>query len=98
MSAAGRGIGILLMIGGITLFGLLTANIAAFLVAEEEEEDEKVVLERLQSLLDRMEALRSGWRAWLTDEARRGRRIVAVEGDGPKRPPRASPARISRPP
>lgn len=61
---AGRGIAVFLMIAGITLFGLLTANIAAFFVErsseEEEQEDERrdnEVLALLGELLRRMEAL-----------------------------------------
>ena len=61
---AGRGIAVFLMIAGITLFGLLTANIAAFFVErsseDEEKEDEKRDIEMmamLEVLLQRMEAL-----------------------------------------
>jgi voltage-gated potassium channel len=61
---AGRGIAVFLMVAGITLFGLLTANISAFFIeragADEAQEDESrdvAMLARIDELLARMEAL-----------------------------------------
>ncbi len=58
VTAAGRGVAVFLMVAGITLFGLLTANIATFLIersAQEPKEDE--VTARLDELLRRMDEL-----------------------------------------
>jgi voltage-gated potassium channel len=55
VTPAGRGVAVFLMVAGITLFGLLTANLATFLIersAEEPGEDE--VKTRLDELLRRM--------------------------------------------
>jgi voltage-gated potassium channel len=61
---AGRGLAVFLMVAGITLFGLLTANIAAFFLersteegASEALEHDDVVVARLDELLGRMAAL-----------------------------------------
>ena len=58
VTPAGRGIAVFLMVAGITLFGVLTANIATFLIeraGEEPNEDE--VKARLDELLQRMSEL-----------------------------------------
>jgi voltage-gated potassium channel len=62
-TAAGRGISVFLMVAGITLFGLLTANIAAIFIERSGEQQgdpthrDDEVLARLDDLLGRMEAL-----------------------------------------
>jgi len=55
VTPAGRGIGAFLMVAGIALFGVLTANVAAFFV--EESQDGDAVVERLDEILRRMEHL-----------------------------------------
>jgi len=55
----GRGIAVFLMLVGITLFGLVTANIAAFLVKPTEEKDAATlddVLEQLRRLEAKVDA------------------------------------------
>ena len=49
-SAAGRGVGAFLMVAGITFFGLLTANIAAFFVETNEENGLNEINEKLTRL------------------------------------------------
>ena len=55
VTPAGRGIGAFLMVAGIALFGVLTANVAAFFVEEQQNADP--VLERLDEVLRRLEQL-----------------------------------------
>lgn len=55
VTPAGRGIGAFLMVAGIALFGVLTANVAAFFV--EESHDADPVVERLDEILRRLEHL-----------------------------------------
>ena len=55
ITPAGRGIAAFLMLAGITLFGVLTANIAAFFV--EQEQQANPVAERLDEVLRRLEQL-----------------------------------------
>jgi voltage-gated potassium channel len=55
VTPAGRGIGAFLMVAGIALFGVLTANVAAFFV--EEAQDADPVVERLDEILRRLEHL-----------------------------------------
>lgn len=71
VTPAGRGIAALLMISGIALFGVLTANIAAFFV--ENAEDEATVSARLDELLVRMAQLEAAVAAALppADQERR---------------------------
>jgi voltage-gated potassium channel len=64
VTAAGRGIAAFLMVSGITLFGVLTANIATFLIEREPEQeaspensDERAVSAKLDELLDRVRNL-----------------------------------------
>jgi voltage-gated potassium channel len=52
-TAAGRGVGVILMLLGISLFGILTANLAAFFVEEREDE----VLTELRALRRQVEEL-----------------------------------------
>lgn len=54
----GRGIAVFLMIVGISLFGFLTANIAAFLVEQESETSLDDVMAKLESIERQMELLR----------------------------------------
>jgi voltage-gated potassium channel len=53
VTPAGRGIGAFLMVAGIALFGVLTANVAAFFV--EESRDADAVVERLDEIVRRLE-------------------------------------------
>lgn len=50
ITQAGRGVAIFLMFTGITLFGLLTASVAAFFVDEEHQPQEQEVHDRLERL------------------------------------------------
>ncbi len=61
VTPAGRGIAAFLMLSGIALFGVLTANIAAFFVEQDQEDDPIVakideVLRRLERLEERLAA------------------------------------------
>jgi len=56
VTPAGRGIAAFLMITGIALFGVLTANIAAFFIEGREEGSDPVV-ERLDEIVRRLDAL-----------------------------------------
>lgn len=49
ITSAGRGVGVLLMVTGIALFGVVTSNLAAFLL---EKDDEPGELERISAKLD----------------------------------------------
>ena len=70
ITPAGRGVAALLMVAGITLFGFLTANLAAFLLehgpAEDAEQDEEPqptnaeLLARIDALAQEVQALRLG--------------------------------------
>ncbi|MDQ4068827.1 MAG: ion transporter [Actinomycetota bacterium] len=63
VTAPGRGIAAFLMISGIALFGVLTANIAAFFVERTTEgDDDKEVSAKLDEILQRLDVLeqRSG--------------------------------------
>lgn len=55
VTPAGRGIAAFLMVAGIALFGVLTANIAAFFIEQEYQGDP--VAERLDEVLQRLERL-----------------------------------------
>ena len=68
ITAAGRGVAAFLMVTGVALFGVLTANIAAFFVErshrmvleeQEQEVDEQIdpVVARLDEVLRRLEAM-----------------------------------------
>ena len=50
----GRGVGVVVMLIGITVFGLLTANVAAFLVGTQHEDD--VTLREVMRKLDVLQA------------------------------------------
>jgi voltage-gated potassium channel len=54
---AGRGVGVMLMIAGISAFGVLTAAVASYFVGEQEEKkvDEQTVL--MKELIVRLQAL-----------------------------------------
>ncbi|MGE3961055.1 MAG: potassium channel family protein [Dehalococcoidia bacterium] len=59
---AGRGIGVMLMIVGIALFGVITANVAAYFVHEDDAAHDSEVLaalRRIEERLDRLEARRA---------------------------------------
>lgn len=59
VTAAGRGIAAFLMLSGIALFGVITANIAAFFVSQEERQEETLdpVAARLDEVLERLRTL-----------------------------------------
>jgi voltage-gated potassium channel len=61
-TAAGRGVGVALMVLGIALFGIVTANLAAFFVEEREDE----VLIKLRALDERLRRIEEA----LADRAR----------------------------
>ena len=67
VTPAGRGIAAFLMVAGIALFGVLTANVAAFFIEREQEEDP--ISERLDEVLRRLGELE--------------RRMAAREGEPP---------------
>ena len=67
VTPAGRGIAAFLMLAGITLFGVLTANIAAFFVEQEQQSDPTV--ERLDEVLRRLEQLEQRLEARETDQS-----------------------------
>ncbi len=56
VTPAGRGVAAFLMVTGIALFGVLTANVAAFFLERDEEETTSMV-ELLQQVLTRLEEL-----------------------------------------
>ena len=57
VTPAGRGIAAFLMVAGIALFGVLTANVAAFFIEQEHEQQGDPVAERLDEVLRRLEQL-----------------------------------------
>jgi voltage-gated potassium channel len=57
VTPAGRGIAAFLMVAGIALFGVLTANVAAFFVEQEQATAVDPVTERLDEVLRRLERL-----------------------------------------
>jgi voltage-gated potassium channel len=66
VTAAGRGIAAFLMVAGIALFGILTANVAAFFVESHGQQETDATSEKLDEVLRRLAALE--------DELRRERR------------------------
>lgn len=50
VTPGGRGVAVFLMFTGITLFGLLTATVAAFFVDEENQPEDRALQERLDQL------------------------------------------------
>ena len=56
VTPAGRGVAAFLMVAGIAFFGVLTANVAAFFLERQGEEEDPTV-ERLDEVLRRLEAL-----------------------------------------
>lgn len=56
MSAAGRGVAVVLMVSGIALFGVITASIAAYFVEQKAEHDLAGRLDRVLERLDVIEA------------------------------------------
>lgn len=56
VTPAGRGVGVLVMLVGISLFSLLTANIAAFFVESQERRAGSATLEDVMAQLRRLEA------------------------------------------
>lgn len=71
-TAAGRGIGVALMLVGIALFGVITANVAAYFVSESGDDDHVDVAESLRQIerrLERIEALAGAARAQTKEPA-----------------------------
>ena len=59
VTAAGRGVAAALMVAGIALFGVLTANLAAFMLDRDEEAAEPEKDERLDEILRQLAELRT---------------------------------------
>ncbi len=57
VTPAGRGVAAFLMVTGIAVFGVLTANVAAFFLERDEEQDANSVAELLQQVLKRLDTL-----------------------------------------
>lgn len=55
VTTGGRGVAVFLMLTGISLFGLLTARVAAFLVEEEERDTQQPKLDEILARLERIE-------------------------------------------
>ncbi|KPK46633.1 MAG: hypothetical protein AMJ77_05630, partial [Dehalococcoidia bacterium SM23_28_2] len=55
-TAEGRGVGVVLIIAGITFFSVLTANLAAFLTRAESAENEESQIEVLMRKIEGLEA------------------------------------------
>ncbi len=70
----GRGVGVLLMLVGIALFGLLTANISAFFVEAHEREHPKAEQATLADVLAKLEELQAEVRALRQAQAATGSR------------------------
>lgn len=56
-SSEGRAIGLLLMFSGIALLAILTASIAALLMSEDVEEEERRIEHRLDAIEARLDAV-----------------------------------------
>jgi voltage-gated potassium channel len=68
VTPAGRGIAAFLMVAGIALFGVLTANVAAFFIEKDQQRDpvsEQLaeILRRLQSIEERLDDEKGASRA-----------------------------------
>lgn len=57
VTALGRGVAVFLMIAGIALFGLLTANVAAFFVEEDAVDRMQAELAQINQRIERIEHL-----------------------------------------
>jgi voltage-gated potassium channel len=57
VTVLGRGVAVFLMLAGISLFGLLTANIAALFVEDEAADRQREMLTEIQQRLTRIEQL-----------------------------------------
>jgi voltage-gated potassium channel len=62
-SPAGRGVAVFLMLVGISLFGVLTAKVAAFFVETDRDDQRPAQLDEVLERLTRLEALLSDGRA-----------------------------------
>lgn len=58
ISPMGRVVGVLLMLVGIGVFGVLTANIAAWFVEQGQDKEQKQILTELKTVQDELKALR----------------------------------------
>jgi|GEM_PF-242187 len=65
-TAMGRGIGVALMLVGIALFGVITANVAAYFVQEDEDERDDEILAALLRIEQRLD----DWRTPVAKSAR----------------------------
>jgi voltage-gated potassium channel len=65
-TAAGRGIGVALMLLGITLFGVVTAHLAAIFVEDQEDAVEARLIELTKKIGDLEELIRHQGGEWLT--------------------------------
>jgi hypothetical protein len=79
MTAAGRGIAVALMLVGIAAFGLVTANLAALFV-EEQEDEVKTRLREVNERLIRVQAALE--RALHEQDARQKDTVSSVQGAG----------------
>ena len=79
VTPAGRGIAAFLMLAGIALFGVLTANVAAFFIEQEQKPDE--VIDRLDEVLRRLAALEERLDGGSADES-----AAALEHLNPTKP------------
>lgn len=57
VTAAGRWIATVLMLAGIALFGVVTANLAALLVERDVEPEQSAIERRLEEVIDRLERI-----------------------------------------
>ena len=57
VTPVGRGVAALLMVAGIALFGVLTANIATFFIEQDQAAEPDPVTERLDEVLRRLEPM-----------------------------------------
>lgn len=79
VTPAGRGVAVFLMLVGITIFGFVTANVAAFFI-ESRQEQEEMTLGEIAARLDRLEGQIESLRRDLATA-----RDAAGETPGPER-------------
>lgn len=69
VTPAGRGIAAFLMVAGIALFGVLTANVAAFFVERDREAEVDPVTEQLAEILRRLDGIEAHLEEPVSDDA-----------------------------